>query len=248
MIRAVRAHSKEKMYSSKSNSPDPDTSQGFPVSASTHGMAMITVHVRHGPTTQSFLVHRDLLHRASQPFAALLAGGFMESNREELTLKDECPMAFEVLYQWLYSGKVLRAQFYTQGRVAEDVLWLRVYILADKRLIYELQKEAYEKLRGLFSADERAVPSSRFVEELFCSETDQNHEYLQSYVIAHTAFWIHNDSHGDWQEWEAVLERRSNYSVRVAVQLAKIHSSSFDGCREHPSLDMYFDHYRGWTE
>jgi hypothetical protein len=85
----------------------------FPLPAKTHGTNIVNVHVGSGSIMQIFSIHKSLLCAASDYFIGALTGNFEESSTQVLELKHDCPMAFEVLYQWLYSGAVHRASFYT---------------------------------------------------------------------------------------------------------------------------------------
>jgi hypothetical protein len=66
----------------------------------------------------------------------------------ELNLPEDDPMAFEVLYQWLYSGRVLEADAYTGGVITNEILWLRVFKMADCRLVDGLMEIVYQRLLG----------------------------------------------------------------------------------------------------
>jgi hypothetical protein len=209
----------------------------LPLPATTHGTKIVNVHVGSGSIMQIYSIHKSLLCVASDYFIGALAGNFEESSTQVLELKHDCPIAFEVLYQWLYSGAIHHASFYTRSRITDDVLWLRVYKLANASLVDKLQEVAYSRLRDMFNMRSKVVPSLQFIEELYQHEEKEVHEHVKDYIVAHTAFWIHEDNQGEWQEWKEVLEKKSRFGVAVAVHLAKLHSSDFDGCRSHPAGD-----------
>jgi hypothetical protein len=219
----------------------------LPLPASTHGTKIVNVHVGSGSIMQIYSIHKSLLCTASDYFIGALAGSFEESSTQVLELKRDCPIAFEVLYQWLYSGAVHHASFYTQSRITDDVLWLRVYKLANASLVDKLQEVAYSRLRDMFNMRSKAVPSLQFIEELYEHEEKEAHEHIKDYTVAHTAFWIRQDNQGGWQEWKEVLEKKSRFGVAVAVHLAKLHSSDFDGCRSHPAGDGGSQFLRPWV-
>ena len=216
----------------------------FPIPASIHGTSTILVNVGIGPAMRSFSIHQGLLRKASPYFASRLSGNYEDGKHGEIDLGDDCPLAFEVLYQFLYSGKVIKAKFYTQAQIEDDVLWLRVYKLADKRMVERLQEIAYDKLKDIFTYKQREVPSSRFVDELFstdCESCDQ----LQCYLIAHTAFWMKAPNSGSWQTWHEILYTKPKYGVAVALQIAKVQSEyAIEGADVHPAQDDLFDSYR----
>jgi BTB/POZ domain len=203
-----------------------------PVRPGDHGSAISTVIVGRDQA-QTFTIHKHLLSQASPYFYGALEGNFKEGCEETLKLEEDYPMVFEVLYHWLYSGCILQASFYTQGSIPDDLLWLRVYKFADMRLLEKFQELPFRLLKEMFSADEQKVPSPEFVEELFNSRMPQ----LQQYIVNHTAFWIFSNNFG---RWEAVLSHNQSYGHAVAVQLAKLHSSYFEGCKEHPATDKGF--------
>lgn len=216
-----------------------ETKNTFPIPAQEQGSQIIDVHVGSGRTGQIFRIHRALLCSASPYYSRLLQGNFSESQQDEMLLKNECSMAFEVLYQYLYSGQVLKAKFFTQSRIPDDVLWLRTYKLSHHTQIDSLLHESYSNIRQILHDEGRIVPSLTFISELYDDDICQ--EELRLYVVAHTAYWIHNNSKGDWREWEALMNHKPAFGLAVAIQLAKIHSSVYDGCREHPSQDDAFD-------
>jgi BTB/POZ domain len=213
-----------------------------PVPVRDYGSATVTVTVGQEDQAKTYTIHKNLLSQASTYFYGALEGNFRESHEQTLKLGEDCPTIFEVLIQWLYSGDVLEANFYTQDKIPDDVLWLRVYEFADERLVDKLQEEAYTQLKKMFGEEELKVPSLEFVTELFNSEMP----HLQQYIVCHSAFWIYEDEHGNWKEWEALMSRVQSYGCAVAVQLAKLHSSerNFKGCREHPAKDEKFDQYK----
>lgn len=71
-----------------------------------------------------------------------------------LKLPEDCPFAFEVLYQWIYSGKVMsHASWYTEKLIPADLLWLRVYKLVDCKLVKPWMEVAYARLRAIYAID-----------------------------------------------------------------------------------------------
>jgi len=211
----------------------------MPVRPGDHGSAISTVIVGRGDQSQTFTIHKHLLSQASPYFYGALEGNFKEGCKETLELEEDYPMIFEVLYHWLYSGSILQASFYTQGSIPDDLLWFRMYEFADMRLLEKFQELAFQLLKEMFAADEQKVPSLEFVKELFNSEMPQ----LQQYIVNHTAFWIYSKS----GRWEAVLSCNRSYGQAVAVQLAKLHTSDFEGCKKHPATDKEFIQHKPRT-
>src|SRR5277367_3743838 len=85
----------------------------LPIRPKDHGSEMATVIVGRGDQAQTFTIHKHLLCQASSYFYGALQGKFRESRKATLKLEGDCPMVFEVLYHWLYSGSVLQANYYT---------------------------------------------------------------------------------------------------------------------------------------
>ncbi|RMD41267.1 hypothetical protein DV735_g3874, partial [Chaetothyriales sp. CBS 134920] len=91
-------------------------------------------------------MHKNLLTAASPHFAhTLRTDAFPEGRTNTIVLPWVCPEAFEVFYQAVYSGRVYHAHYYT------DVLWLRVFSLAQYTLFEDLLSVAYQRLRDLFN-------------------------------------------------------------------------------------------------
>jgi hypothetical protein len=82
----------------------------FPLSAAEQGSEITTVNVGTGLDLQTFKIHKNLLCKASKCFDGALNDGFMESSGN-INLPSDHPVAFEVLYQWLYSGFIREASF-----------------------------------------------------------------------------------------------------------------------------------------
>lgn len=215
------------------------TKGAFPTSCEQHGRQMIDVHISTGTTRKTFFIHKSLLCSASPYYSKRLEGNFSDSQQNEMQLEDECPMAFHVLYQYLYSGQVLHANFFTQSRIPDDVLWLRTYKLAHHTQIDSLLIKSYENIRQVFRVDFRAVPSTMFISELY--DADDCQEELRLYIVAHAAFWIYNYIYGDWRDWDVLLELQPTFGTAVARQLNKIHTNDYEGCREHPTDDKAFN-------
>jgi|SRR5271154_1848039 len=215
----------------------------LPAPASAHGTTVVTVIVGRGDQAQPFTIHKNLLSRASSYFCSALKSNFREGCKETLELEEDCPMIFEVLYRWLYSGYIFEANNYTQGRIPDDVLWLRVYKFADMRLLDELQGEAYTALKQTFHSEERQAPSLEFVAELFNSEM----LHLQQYIVGHTAYLISRKMCLDWEKWEAAMSHVQSYGFAVGVQMLKINCAP-DRFKGHPAKDKEYDQHKPRTE
>lgn len=117
---------------------------------------------------RNFTIHKSLLSLTSKYFDGALNDGFKKSS-SGLDLSHDYPFAFDVLYQCLYSGKVMdQAAWYTDGKIPADLLWLRVYTLADCRLLEPWVETECARLHAIFAATNRfIVPTADFLYELY---------------------------------------------------------------------------------
>jgi BTB/POZ domain len=210
----------------------------FPIPSEQHGSEMMKVCVGSGKAQKVLTIHRNLLARASARFRAAFRN-FKEGKENEIEFKHDCPMAFEVLYQYMYSGHVQSTEFYTQSTVPDDVHWFRTLKLADATMVSEVQRISYQRLRKVFNKRKRRVPSITFMNELYDDEAPQHK--IREFIVAHSAFCIQNDSKDNWQEWRTLMDEQTEFAAAVGVQLAKTLSSAFTGCKEHPTKDTSFD-------
>ncbi len=214
-------------------------SEDFPIPSRKQGSEIVKVKVGSKVTesTASFHIHKDLLKSSTPYFSAL--ENFSEGHGKRLALDWACPIAFEVLYQYLYSGRVLLPPFYTDA-IPDDVLWLRAFKLAHGTMFQSLLKLVYKRIRELLNGSASFVPSPLFIEELHEDEQTPMVN-LQTFVVAHTAYWIFNDSNSNWGDWEEIMEGGQWFGKAVACQLAKLHSDRYEGSKKHPTDDEDFD-------
>lgn len=210
----------------------------FPIYIENHGMDMITIQVGRDEQSQSFAIHKGLLVEASPYFSNALLGEFKEAQQNTIELKDNDPIAFKVFYQYVYSGNVHGADFYTKGAIPDDVLWLRAFKLAHSTMAHDLLLIIYDRLRAEFSNATRTLPTLQFVAEL-CDQDEPQLE-LEEYVAAHAAYWILHDC-GDWTAWVSVMEGVPDFALAVVRQIVKRKSSTHRGAECHPSDDPLFD-------
>ena len=217
------------------------SSSVFPLLSTAHGSETITVLVGNEYHARNFTIHKELLCQASKYFDGALKNGFKESS-SGLELPDDCPFAFEVLYQWLYSGHVRDyASWYTEDKIPADLLWLRLYKLADCRLVEPLVEIAYARLRSIFAIDKRIAPTTKFLTELY-DETGP--EYLQRYVAFHTAYRINQglNDEADRRKFDDALTKESRLGAAVASRLMNMrYTSSF---QQHPVQMEDFRNHR----
>ena len=218
---------------------DLQKSDGLPTKAHAHGLTAVTVRTGSFPS-QDFLIHKDLLCSASSFFKATLQGSFQESHTNLVNLVDHDPRAFEVLYQFLYTGRLIDAIFFkstTMHDLEVDVLWLRTLKLADYTLVYELRRAVYARLLSYFTAKEAKVPSFRFIRELYAE--DNPLRKLTEYVVAHCSFWIGsgNEAGGNWDN---LLLWEPRFAQAVGLQLTRMLVKKPRSYPTHPATDRAF--------
>ncbi len=154
------------------------------------------VIVGKGEEQRKFYIHKKLLAAASEYFDQALNGSFVES-AGTLNLLRHCPVVFEVVYQWLYRGRSLRAaelkelhdfnRLYEDTTVGSSVFWLRLYKLADETLIVELKTHAYQELKNMHALPIANMREANvdLVKELF--DTSAPLQILQNYFARHAA-------------------------------------------------------------
>ena len=213
----------------------------FPKLSPGHGSETITVLVGNEYHARKFTVHKELLCAASKYFDGALSDNFKESS-SGLEMSDECPFAFEVLYQWLYTGYVKdHASWYTNDKIPADLLWLRLYKLADCRLVEPLVEIAYARLRSIFAIDKRIAPTTKFLTELY---DKTGPEYLQRYVTFHTTYTICQGiaDEAEKLKFEEVVNKESRFGAAVASRMLNmIYLTSFE---QHPAQMAEFDSHK----
>jgi hypothetical protein len=214
--------------------------RAYPVHSYDHGSTIITMSVGKDKGAQKFTIHKTLLCLASKYFDGALNNGFKES-LSGLELTEDCPFAFEVLYQWLYSGKIMdEASWYTNYTIRSDLFWLKVYKLGDCRLAEPLVEVAYDRLRSMFASNQRISPTVCMLLELY---DEQGPQHLQRYITFHTAYQIRQGlqekSKPDF--WKA-LESDTKFGGEVASRLMDMHVAG--SSQEHPSTMKEFGGWR----
>lgn len=211
--------------------------------ASEHGLEMVTIKTGEDPMTQIFTIHKDLLCKSSDFFRLTFDGRFQEIMKGCLELRAVAPLTFEVLYQWLYRGSVCNiAELASKSGVAIDLLWLRVFTMAHRYMITDLQQISYRGYLRTFHDSSRVVPTASFVQELYESDLPSHlAEMLKSYLIQHCAYWIRDESCRHW-EWDHLLKHR-NFGADLARELIKRKSQAYLGIQSHPSYSTRFGNH-----
>jgi hypothetical protein len=210
----------------------------FPIHVDDQGIDIVTIKVGSENQTQAFKIHKWALIKASPYFFNALAGTFKEASDDTIELAEDDPIAFKVLYHYIYSGNVHAANFYSRSLIPDDVLWLRTFKLVHATEVRSLLHIAYARLREEFSPNARTVPSIEFVAELF--DPDCPYQELEDFISGHSAWWILNGC-GQWTDWVALMDAVPLFGLAVAREIAKRKSGDFHGSKEHPVSDAVFD-------
>ena len=123
------------------------TKRKFPLMSTSHGTELAKVVVGKDANQRTFLIHRNLLAQPSEYFNRALKGKFKESSDGVIVLSNHDPLAFEVVYQFLYSGRKTSAAELIDSdeslkAVLKDpegcsLLWIRCFKLADEIMLAE---------------------------------------------------------------------------------------------------------------
>ncbi len=113
-----------------------------------HGNDLVHLTVSLGESSKTFTLHRDLLSRSSPHLQSLLCNQNCIAC-DAIPLDNLCPTAFEVIYQWLYTGRVFDEIFYIggsdrnpgQGELESDVFWLRAFKIARVLQLRDLREK-----------------------------------------------------------------------------------------------------------
>jgi hypothetical protein len=81
-----------------------------------------------GPNQVTFEIPKDLLCHNARFFEAALRGPFKEASESKIYMKEDSVSAFEMLFQWIYTGDVIPA-----GGPAQQIDgYVAFFKLADK--------------------------------------------------------------------------------------------------------------------
>lgn len=208
--------------------PSPTTYSFIP----SHGLTTVLVSVDH---SAQFTVHKTLLSNASPFFASALNGPFVEATSNTLALPDQEPAAFEILYTWLYTNHVGRAESYAKHALPGDVALLRALKLADATMTARLATAVYARLCQTFNAGEARMPSEKFIFELYNSNIPL--AKLKEYIVAHCGYWVQHDTSEngkDWKKWEWVMKASDLFASEVHRWMIRAMSKDKRFLNEHP--------------
>jgi hypothetical protein len=201
------------------------------------------VNIVVGKKKEIHSIHRDLTCASSKFFERVFVGPFAEAVKGEVQLLEEDPDTFKIFSDWLYAGEHYLPDFsatQTKDTLHKDVIWLKVFCMADRLMVSGLQLLAWNEIRGMFSDMSPAAPSRQFIELLFNEEAAVA---MQMYIVDHIAFWIPQCSNSKmFTELFPVNER---FGVEMATALIRgqkhVAASEF----RHPWKELRFAEEHG---
>ena len=226
----------------------------FPLPSSQHGSDMATIIVGQDDKQRQFYIHRNLLAQASEYFDRALNGKFTES-AGTIKLSRHSPVAFEVVYQWLYSGQKLALSQLKdlhdcdshnkdpEGGCSLD--WLRLYNLADETLITEIKIHAYQMLIKPYNCTGELLmaASTGLVAELFDDEWSQStlQEYF-AWVAAYVLFDRKAEfvSNVDQKRWSDSWKDHPKYASMILDRIVTLSGDPDHAHLMHPANDQKF--------
>ena len=229
------------LHASLTMAPESQKEPHFPTTPFSHGAAIATVIVGGGSQQHNFTIHKQLLSKASAYFDRALNGEFQESNGI-IKLHHHCPIAFEVLYQWLYAGKVFAPTDFQNPGVLElyynpgpwhQMYWLRLFKIADETMMAPLKKAAYQHLTAnCFGRVMGEMPDVGFLKSIFDPEGPEL--VLQQYLVQYAAYIMPSRCSKDAPVWQAAFKEVPEYAVLVLHQIAEWSDSINKKAIQHP--------------
>lgn len=123
-----------------------------------------------GPSEVQFSIHENLLSGISDFFRSAFNSGFKESLEDKLTMPEDDPHSFELFVRWLYirtltptalcnstvSANVMLGKDFTAGSSTACIQdYLRLYVLASKILVEELENACVDMAHAFYSVGMR---------------------------------------------------------------------------------------------
>ena len=180
-----------------------------PLRPECHGASITRFTVGRPPTqTQVFAVHTNLLTSASMRLAAMYEKS-SKGQEWQLTCEHIHPRAFEVFYQYLYTGQMYHPSHYTMVRHHRRATF-------GVNSVPVIEQIAFQKLCAMFNPDRCRVRNLDLVSELsyHCCP-----RFIRNYVSGHTAWWMTKDT-STLALWTPVLQNDAQFGRQVALVLA----------------------------
>ena len=161
-------------------------------------LQLVTIYAGSKPDAKSVVVHKDFACHYSPVFKAAFNSSFVEGQTQEYRVDEEDEEVVRLLVHWLYTQQldVHRATEEAQidkPEVArkEDLCLVKLWVLADKILIPQLQNMTLDVL------DERRVKSKAVMDSkclaYICANTSKD-SGLRRWVVHRCAFRLESSS------------------------------------------------------
>ena len=197
----------------------------WPLRPECHGKSITRFTVGSPPQANMFTIHTNLLTSASRPLAEKYRAMYGKSPNVQEWLQWQptgCeplhPRAFEVFYQYLYTGQVYQPSHYTMGPTSsEGYLWYKLYHLGTALSVPVMEQIAFQKLCAMFNPAHCKVPNIDLITELSHHDCPQ---VIGEYISGHAAWWMTKDT-ATLTLWTPLLQSDAPFGRQVALLLAR---------------------------
>ena len=203
-----------------------------------HGDQTASIILGKGDDSKTFVIHTKILTSTSKFFKEALRS-CKGDNKNKILLGDHCPLAFEVVYRYLYSGDIWDTKF-KRGGLRTDCFWFRIFNIAHLTDLDDLTKGVYTYIKHKIFCTWDTLPSQPFVHELY--EHDCKHYPLRQYIIAVYAYNMFHISRRDQNasSMNYLLRREPRFAREVLRQIILLGDPSCT-CWKDPKQNPRFD-------
>ncbi|KAF4553056.1 Hypothetical protein D9617_8g050690 [Elsinoe fawcettii] len=112
-----------------------------------------------GEDRRAFSVPSALLIKASPFFAAALRGPWVEAERKQVDLAEDCPLVFSMILDWIFFGQIKSLTWGKEKVMYSVHQFIKLYILADRLQMTPL-KDAVIRLLYKRSSELETLPTA----------------------------------------------------------------------------------------
>lgn len=207
-----------------------------------HGELITTVVVGRGKHAKNFAIHRQLLRNESPKFDRLLS----EERQDVVHLEDECPIAFAVVYHYLYSGSIWEVNFYPNKKDEDDAFWFRAYKASTALEMKELQTLIFAVIVVcLWGSQGTRLPSNGFVSLLFDGK-EGHFQHVRDFIIDVSGYSFvtgNLESKFTLARWINRLEGNESYAAAVMIRVCQLKALGPDSWTFKPEKDPKYAVY-----
>ena len=178
-----------------------------------HGDEFVKIIV--GSEGKQFTIHKNLICAASDFFTTALKSNFIEAAEQKVALPEESPQLFQLVYDWLYSGRVsdgVTTYVKKEEDVSSgDVFWWEVYEIGDRLMMDRLRVLAVSKILKIFSTKIPLIPSQAFLHSIFEAEQLPG---LEAYMVEHVVYWLQGSA--KYTDWSALPDAHMRFGQSMA--------------------------------